>query len=139
VPAIRFYVDADLLALAKSLVAARYDVTFPGDIGDPRRTRPACPIGNPATKDQIWIPQVASLGFVVISRDRKISRKQAERRAVRDSGLRIVVLDTRRDPTTWGELGIVASQWQEIERLLDRAGPCIFLATRTTFRELPVL
>jgi len=29
---IRFYVDADLLALARALVASRYDVTFPGEL-----------------------------------------------------------------------------------------------------------
>jgi hypothetical protein len=30
---IRFYVDADLLGLAKILVAVRADVTYPGDPG----------------------------------------------------------------------------------------------------------
>ena len=29
----------------------------------------------------------------------------------------MVVLDTRRDRTTWGEVGIVVSHWQRIERL----------------------
>ena len=105
-PAIRFYVDADLLALAKSLVAARYDVTYPGDTGDQRRGRPACPITSTAIKDPIWIPMVGALGWVVISRDSRITRKPIEVAAVRSSNLRVVVLDMRADPTTWHELRI---------------------------------
>jgi hypothetical protein len=133
---IRFYVDADLLALAKCLVAARYDVTYPGDPGDSRRSRPRCPVPRPATKDEVWIPQVAAFGWIAISRDRKIAHKPAELQAVRDSGLQLVVLDTRRDPTTWGELQIVVAQWREIDRLASQSGPRICIATRSTFRQL---
>jgi hypothetical protein len=138
VQAIRFYVDADLLALGKSLVAARYDVTYPGDPGDKSRSRPPCPVTSTSTKDPDWIPLVAEQGWVVISRDRQITKKPAEINAVRESRLRIVVLDTRRDPTTWGELEIVISQWGNIESVVREAGPCAYLATRTTFRRLEI-
>lgn len=134
--AIRFYVDADLLALAKSMAAARYDVTFPGDRGDARRGRSACPITRADTKDHVWIPQVAALNWVVVSRDTRIMRKPVEVAAVRSHGLRLVVLDTRSDPTTWNELRIVTSQWDRIDALTTMAGPCAYLATRTTFRRL---
>ena len=134
--AIRFYVDADLLALARSLVAARYDVTYPGDPGDRRRNRPPCQIDDPATEDSVWIPAVAAHGWVVISRDLKIVRKPVEIEAVRASNLRLVIVDTRRDPTTWGELRVVTAQWNKIEGLTDLVGPFAYLATLTTFRRL---
>ncbi|HTF41855.1 MAG TPA: hypothetical protein VK754_14835 [Propionibacteriaceae bacterium] len=42
---VRFYLDADVLGLAKILVQVRADVTYPGDPGGTlhRRTRPRVP------------------------------------------------------------------------------------------------
>lgn len=73
---VRFYFDADVLGLAKVLVQVRADVTYPGDPGGTlhRRTRPACPITTTAVKDDVWIPQVASLGWLIITRDSRIAR-----------------------------------------------------------------
>lgn len=43
---VRFYVDADVLGLAKVLAALRNDITFPGDPGAVihKRHRPPCTI-----------------------------------------------------------------------------------------------
>jgi hypothetical protein len=43
---VRFYFDADVLGLAKTVVKVRSDVTYPGDTGDRvhKRERPPCPI-----------------------------------------------------------------------------------------------
>src|SRR5947207_2100781 len=123
-PAIRFYIDADLLALAKSLVQARYDVTYPGDPGDRNRNRPACVI-NAGAKDPDWIPQVAANDWVAITRDRNVARTPAEKAAVQRHGLRMVVLDVRKDPTTWGELSIVTTRWSDIDQLTSATGPRI--------------
>ena len=67
--AVRFYFDADVLGLAHLVAALRSDATYPGDPGAvvKRRERPACLIANPATKDDLWIPQVASLGWLIIT------------------------------------------------------------------------
>jgi hypothetical protein len=56
---VRFYIDADVLGLAKILVTIRSDVTYPGDPGGVvhRRQRPACPITTADTPDEIWIPE----------------------------------------------------------------------------------
>ena len=132
----RFYVDADLLALGKALVSARYDVTYPGDPGDPRRERPPCVVTNPSLPDPDWIPTVAAEGLVVLSRDRRIGRSPAEIKAVRREKLRVVFIDARRDPTTWGELGVVVHQWRSIAGLHEMRGPLLTIATKTTFREI---
>jgi hypothetical protein len=91
---VRFYFDADVLGLAKVLVQVRADVTYPGDPGGTlhRRIRPACPITSTAVKDDVWISQVASLGWLIITRDSRIASKRAELAAVRETGARMVAL-----------------------------------------------
>ena len=101
--AIRFYIDADVLGLAKILVRVRPDVTYPGDPDGTlhRRTRPSCPIASTAVKDDVWIPQVASLGWLIITRDARIASNRAEIAAVRDSGARMVTLAGPETVGTW--------------------------------------
>jgi hypothetical protein len=56
-----YYVDADLLGLAKILIQVPSDVTYPGDPGGEvkgGRIREPCTITDPATLDYIWIPEV---------------------------------------------------------------------------------
>ena len=64
--AIRFYIDADLLGVARILADARSDVTYPGGRGLDGFGRPPCPI-QPGDKDVDWIPRVARAGWIVIS------------------------------------------------------------------------
>ena len=67
---VRFYMDADVLGLAKVISKIRPDVTYPGDPGGQirRRVRSPCPITDTETTDLIWIPQVAA---ALYSRPRK--------------------------------------------------------------------
>ncbi len=84
---VRFYFDADVLGLAHVVAGLRSDATYPADPGAiiKRRKRPACPIADPATKDDVWIPQVASLGWLIITRDSRIQQHRAEIAAVKAS------------------------------------------------------
>jgi hypothetical protein len=133
---VRFYFDADVLGLAKILVQVRADVTYPGDRGGTlhRRTRSACPIASTAVKDDVWIPRVASLGWLIITRDSRIARNRAEIAAVRDSGARMVALAGPEAVGTWAQLETLCCQWRAIEHQVDRPGPFIFSATRTALR-----
>jgi hypothetical protein len=133
---VRFYFDADVLGLAKVLVQVRADVTYPGDPGGTlhRRTRPACPITTTAVKDDVWIPQVASLGWLIITRDSRITKSRAEISAVRDSGARMVALAGPEAVGTWAQLEALCCQWRALERRLDEPGPFIYSATRTALR-----
>lgn len=85
---VRFYVDADVLGLAKVLVTLRSDVTFPGDPGGVvhKRERPPCPIGAPSAEDVDWIPQVAALGWLIITRDANIREPSSPRSATTTPG-----------------------------------------------------
>lgn len=137
---VRYYVDADLLGLAKQLVRLRPDVTYPGDPGGTihARTRPACSVTKPATLDELWIPETALQEWLVISRDRKIQVRPAELSAVRDSGARMVALAGDDAGSTWRQLEVVMTQWRAIEKLRDRPGPFIVITSRTSMRELDI-
>jgi hypothetical protein len=107
---VRFYVDADLLGLAKILTQLRADATYPGDPGGTvrKRIRPACPITTPATKDHVWIPTVTERGWLIVTRNSRIQSHRAELGAVREHGARMIALAGReavdiRDDGTAGD------------------------------------
>lgn len=129
---VRFYVDADVLGLAKILVQLRSDVTYPDDPGGTihKRQRPACPV-SPHDKDRVWIPQVAAHGWVIITRDSAIQRYRAELTAVRENNARMVTLAGRDATTTWAQLELLMTQWRAIEQLTRQSGPFVYSATRT--------
>ncbi len=137
---VRFYLDADVLGLAKVLVSLRPDVTYPGDPGGVvhRRERPACMIKDCGTPDTMWIPEVARCGWLIVTRDSRIQERAAEIDAVRAHGARMIVLPSAEAGTTWAQLEVFMSQWRAIERLVEEPGPFIYSATRTTLRRMKI-
>lgn len=135
---VRFYIDADLLGLAKVLVTLRADVTYPGDPGGVihRRERPPCPITNPAAKDVEWLPETAKHGWLIITRDRHIRDHRAEIAAVREHRAKMIALSGPDATTKFAQLEIVMCRWREIEKLAALPGPFIYQATRTSLRRL---
>lgn len=136
---VRLYLDADILGLAKLLVRVRNDITYPGDPGGVvhKRRRPPCPI-TPATLDRDWIPEVASRGWLIVTRDRNIQDHPAEIGAVRDHSARMITLHGPEARGTWEQLEIFMSRWRDIERCLDQPGPFVYSITRTTFRPVDI-
>jgi len=135
---VRFYFDADVLGLAHVIAGLRSDSTYPGDRGAiiKKRQRTACPITDPGTKDDAWIPQVASLGWLIITRDSHIQRHPGEIAAVRASNARMVALSGGEARGTWQQLEILMRRWRAIEELADQAGPFIYTATRTALKRV---
>jgi uncharacterized protein with PIN domain len=138
--AVRFYIDADVLGLAKVLARLRADVTYPGDPGAEihKRQRPACPIARTSVEDEVWIPETARQDWLIITRDRAIQDKRAEIAAVRDHGARMVTLASAEAKSVWLQLEVVMCQWRRIEGLLEQPGPFIYSATRTGLRSEPL-
>ena len=101
---VRFYIDADVLGLARLLVQVRSDVTFPGDAGGIKykRVRSPCPLVFAETSDSEWIPKVAELGWLIIMRDSNIRAHRAEVAAVRDNAARTVALSGKDATNTGG-------------------------------------
>lgn len=135
---VRFYFDADVLGLARLICRERGDSTFPGDAGAriKKRERPPCPIRVPSAKDSEWIPTVAALGWVIITRDRRIQERPAEIEAVRSNRAKMVNLSSAEAGTTWAQLEVFMIQWRRIEALVHEGGPFIYSASRSSFRRL---
>lgn len=130
---VRLYFDADVLGLAKLVCSERPDFTYPGDPGGTVKkwARPACPITDASTKDSVWIPQVAALGWLIVTRDKAIQDNRAEIDAVREHGAKMVNLAGVDAGSTWAQLEVLMTRWREIEPLFDVPGPFIHLANRT--------
>lgn len=78
-----YFTDANALGLGKLLTrAGRQDVVYPG--------HPGLPDVRVGTPDLDWIPIVARLGLIVVTRDRRIRTRPAELRAHWEHGLRSV-------------------------------------------------
>ena len=129
-----FYLDADILGLAKLLVQVRNDVTYPGDPGGlnrNRRLRPPCLISTPETHDDDWIPVIAELGWIVITKDSAIGTTARLRALVDFHHARLVAIASRSKMRTWDQLVVVAAVWRKIEALQDVPGPWMYRATRS--------
>jgi hypothetical protein len=138
---VNFYVDADVLGLAKVLASIRPDVTYPGDLGGQvkgGRTRPPCVVTDTSTPDSVWIPETARQGWLIITRDRHIQEHRAEIQAVRLSGARMVTLSGRDAVDTFHQLESLMCQWRKIEQLLSIPGPFIVAVTRASFSKIPI-
>lgn len=131
---VHFYIDADVLGLAKIIAAVRRDATYPGDPGGPvkgGRVRPPCTVTDLAADDEVWIPETARQGWLIITRDRRIQDHRAEIEAVRVSGARMITLAGRDARNTFDQLEVLMCNWRAIESKLAEAGPFIYSATRT--------
>jgi PIN like domain len=136
---VRYYVDADVLGLAKILTQIRGDVTYPGDPGGPvkgGRVRAPCTITQVDTDDEIWIPETARQGWLIITRDRHIQDHRAEIEAVRSSGARMINLAGEEAIGTFAQLEVLMCQWRRVINLLEEKGPFIYTLTRTRLRRI---
>lgn len=138
---VRFYVDADILGLAKALASLRSDVTYPGMPGGDKvggRLREACPIASTATKDTVWIPETAARGWLILTRDSAIQGNRPEVQAVRESGARMIAMSGKDAVRTWDQLALVMKRWNKIEALLEKDGPYIYTLSQSSFRSVPL-
>jgi uncharacterized protein with PIN domain len=130
---IRFYVDADLIGLAKILQQVRTDVTYPGDPGgtaiDGLRRDP-CSL-RPDTPEPEWIPHVAAQAWPVITRDRHMQHRPAEKAMIHTHEARHFHLDAKRQLDRWGQLEIVVSRCETSKRVAELPGPWIYMVTRS--------
>lgn len=131
---IKFYVDADVLGIAKVLMLTRVDVTYPGDPGGPQRDkrfRLPCPVPTPDIDDDEWLPIVAEQGWVVITKDSAIGRTRSLRDLALLHGNRIVAVGSKmKAMRTWDHLVVLLSVWDRIEKLADLPGPWMYRATK---------
>lgn len=138
---VHFYFDADIRGLGKLLSGLRSDVTYPGDPGGEihRRVREPCVVADLATPDDVWVPRVTERRWLIVTRDRHIRVRPRELAAVRDYGARVVALTAADATNTFNQLEVVMCRWRDLLRCLDREGPFIYTATRSTFEPVPLV
>jgi hypothetical protein len=110
----RFFVDENVIGLGRALANARDDVLHPG-----HPNLPAVPL---RTSDPDWLPVIADLGLVVLTRDKAIRRKAGERELWLGHGLRVVALTGSKTMSTWEMLELVVRQWTRLEKLIATTG-----------------
>jgi hypothetical protein len=81
--------------------------------------------------DTDWIPQVATRGWLIITRDSMISQNRNEITAVQENRAKMVALNQRDAQTKWGQLEVFMTQWRRIEALTEEPGPFIWRTSRT--------
>jgi PIN like domain len=81
--------------------------------------------------DTDWIPQVATRGWLIITRDSMISQNRNEITAVQENRAKMVALNQRDAQTKWGQLEVFMTQWRRIEALTEERGPFIWRTSRT--------
>jgi len=117
---IRFYVDEDTLHLGKALAAVRDDVVHPGHVH--------CPIPRGALDSQ-WLPIVGERDWLLISRDKRLRTKPAEKIKLIDAEIRAVVLTGAGNMSRWEQLRLVVRFWDQIEALTSQTGPFVHAVT----------
>lgn len=81
---------------------------------------------GPATPDDIWIPAVAADGLVILTRDRHIRSRRAERDVFVDAGAKCIVVTTRVS-TPLDDLRALLIAWPRIEdHVANTPGPFMF-------------
>jgi PIN like domain len=133
----RWYIDADTLGLAHVLIRVRKDVTYPGDDGKRavrRWTMPPCVIQATETDDHIWIPTVTREGLAIITRDKHIQSRTAEKDEVLAARARMFAITSEGNLDNWGLLEVVVTQWRALEAAAQQPGPYIYAVTRTALR-----
>jgi len=84
------------------------------------------------TKDTVWLPEVGRRGWIVISRDKKIRTRPAERQALLEARAGCFILTQKQHPTRWDYLKLLAATLDEMISLFTSTGrPFIFGVGRT--------
>ncbi len=129
---LRWFVDETSMGLGKMLAIAREDVAHPGHYD-----LPSVPTG---TIDTVWMPIVAAMDLVVISRDKRIRTKPAELAAFRAAGLRVFWIAGKKDLSNWENLKLMVKCWDRMDEIVrDRgAGPWFQAVSDGAIREFAV-
>lgn len=129
--ALRYFIDEDLLGLARTWGANCSDCCWPGHQIDVR-------VGDP---DTTWVPIVGQNNLVAITKDKRISRRPAEIEALIAEKLRVLRLTVGRKPRTIEDLATrLDRHWTRIERFVETRprGPWLVSVSDQQIKELGI-
>lgn len=123
-----FYVDASVpIDVRTALATVRDDVLYAGGPGAPKER----------THDKDWLPKAGHQDWVVIMRDKRIRKRQWEREALMEAGVRAFCMTGGGNYTRWETLRLLAARWPRIQEVAQGIpGPYIYSVTWDGVREL---
>jgi PIN like domain len=126
--AARFFVDENDLALGKALAEVHKGVVYPGHVELPEVPR--------QTLDDVWLPAIGARRLVVITRDKRIRYRAAEKLAWVQHEVRGFVLTGSRSQRTSDSLLILERHWHQIDTLTSSrpTGPWMYAVTSAGLR-----
>ena len=124
---IRFFFEESALGIGRVMAAARGDCIYTG------HDRSPVIVG---TDDVDWIPEVSAQGWIVVGRDKKIRKRPAERAALTEHPLRILVLTAAGQLNVWEQLRVLVARWDRIEELSQEPPPWMYAVTKNGAREI---
>ena len=111
-----YFADENALGVAKLLLrAGRADLVHPG-----HRQLPQVPLG---ATDLEWMPVVARLDLLVLTRDRRIRSRPAELEAYRRLGIRSVWLGGKHDMNPRDLMALFKKQEVRLTQVARKNGP----------------
>jgi len=113
---VRYFIDENLLGVAKALASVRDDVCHPG--------HPELPEVPTGTLDERWLPTIGTGGrdLILITRDNHIRTRPAERMAFHEHGIRAFFITGKKELNAWQKLDLLVRQWEKIERAVAKNG-----------------
>ncbi|WP_460829654.1 PIN-like domain-containing protein [Nocardioides hungaricus] len=130
-PAPVYFTDENTLGLGKLLRrAGRDDIVYPG--------HDALPEVRVGTPDLDWMPVIARLDLVVVTRDRRIRTRPAELRAYWELGIRSVWLGAKQDMGPRDQLELFLRHEERLGREIVKrgAGPWALAISSSGLRPL---
>lgn len=131
-----YFVDENMLPVGRALAHVRADVVHPG-----HRALPQIPLG---AKDPDWLLIVGSAGLdlVVVTRDRNIRKKPAEKELFDNNGVRALFLTGSKDMSKWDKFVMLVRPGTAWNRMFARPalvpgpspGPTVVQAAVATVR-----
>lgn len=125
-----FFVDENLLGIARLLARVRDDIVHPG--------HPDVPDIPLQTPDLAWLPIVGAQGWPVIMRDKRIRTRRPERQALIDAGVKAFCLTTSGNSRSWDLLRVIVKNWDAVEERARDDGPFIYGVTMQGLSHSPL-
>lgn len=126
----KFFVDENDLGLGRLLGKEYEDVVYPG--------HPALPQVPRGSLDDDWLRVIGELNLVVITRDRRIRYREAEKLAWIEHGVRGFVLTGTKSQRTVDSKTILDRHWNHINTIIgdNPVGPWMYAVTGQDVRPI---
>lgn len=126
----RFFIDENLLGIARLLAKVRDDIVHPG-----HPDLPEIPLRTP---DLTWLPIVGERRWPVVMRDKRIRTRRPERDALVKASVRAFCLTTAGNSRSWDLLRVIVRNWEAIEVKAKEDGPFIYGVTMQGLSHSPL-